>query len=92
MHIQKVMTDERLWALFNIFDTDSSNYITAENLKTAFRRLGRTKLSDADIADIIKEHDIEENNQISFTEFKLIFAGEDERKKAKEELSPTFRK
>lgn len=91
MSVQKLLTDERLWALFNTFNTDSTEFITAENLKEAFARLGRNNISDGEIKDIITEHDIEENGMISFTEFKLIFAGDEERELAMKELSPTLK-
>ena len=42
---QNFLTAERLQNLFNVFDTDGSGYITSDNLKEAFSRLGRNKIS-----------------------------------------------
>lgn len=39
---KQFLTDEKLWVLFKQFDVDDTNSITAENIKEAFKRLGRT--------------------------------------------------
>ena len=39
--LQKVLTDEKLYALFKHFDTDNSDFITPENIKEAFLQGGR---------------------------------------------------
>jgi hypothetical protein len=38
-----------------------------------FRRLGRFEITDEEIRESIKAHDICHNNKLSFSEFKLIF-------------------
>ena len=43
--LQKVLTEEKLYALFKHFDTDNSDYITPENIREAFMQGGR-ELSD----------------------------------------------
>ena len=48
IEITSVLTYDRLWALFKYFDTDSSGYITPENLMDAFGKTGKA-LSEADI-------------------------------------------
>jgi Ca2+-binding EF-hand superfamily protein len=45
VNVQNFVTEERLWALFNTFDTDGSKFITANNLKEAFSRLGRNNIT-----------------------------------------------
>jgi Ca2+-binding EF-hand superfamily protein len=72
--IKSVLTYEKLWALFKHFDTDDSGTITKDNLKQAFGNAGR-KLTDKDMKEIMKEHDIENNGVLSFDEFKAIFEG-----------------
>ena len=62
-----------LWRLFKKFDVDDSNFITKQNLIDSFQRLGKKDISEKDIDDIISTHDIQNDGQISFEEFKQIF-------------------
>jgi len=41
MSAKDFLTEEKLWVLFKQFDVDDSDYITADNIKEAFKRLGR---------------------------------------------------
>jgi len=70
--IKSVLTYDKMWALFKHFDTDDSGFITPENIREAFGKVGKN-LSDKDINDIIENHDIEKNGMISFEEFKQMF-------------------
>jgi Ca2+-binding EF-hand superfamily protein len=70
---QKVLTDELLWNLFKSFDIDDTNYISVSNLREVFKRLGRYEITEEEIKEAIKVHDFDGNNQLSFTEFKIIF-------------------
>jgi calcium-dependent protein kinase len=63
--------------LFKHFDTDDSDYITAENLKEAFEVGGRD-LDDSEVQKILKDHDLRGDNRLSFDEFKSIFFDEKE--------------
>lgn len=63
------MTQERLQSIFNTFDVDRSGFITAQNIKDAFSKLGR-EISEEDIKKIFKEHDLDEDEFVSFEEFK----------------------
>lgn len=36
LDIQNFLTDSKLRSVFNVFDTDQSGYITAENMRFAF--------------------------------------------------------
>jgi Ca2+-binding EF-hand superfamily protein len=74
IEIKKVLTFDRLWALFQYFDTDNSGYITPANLKEAFAKTGKT-LTSEEIKNILENHDIEKNGVISFEEFRIIFFG-----------------
>jgi calcium-dependent protein kinase len=40
LDIEHYLTDTKLRTVFNVFDTDQSGYITAENIKFAFQKLG----------------------------------------------------
>lgn len=40
LDVQKFMDDDKLQAIFNQFDTDSSGHITAENIVTAMNKIG----------------------------------------------------
>ena len=55
----QVLNDEQLWNLFKKFDVDSSDYITLDNLKEAFRRMGRTQIQESEIEEMMRIHDIE---------------------------------
>jgi len=46
--VTQVLTQEKLFALFKHFDTDDSDYITAQNLKEAFEVGGRD-LDDSEV-------------------------------------------
>ena len=49
------MTDAILWKLFNEFDPDGNQTISAENIRRAFARMGN-KISFKDAEAIIKEN------------------------------------
>jgi len=53
--------------------------------------MGR-ELTDKEINEILLEHDILENGDLNFDEFKLIFASEEEIEAAKFCKSPTLTK
>ena len=58
--------------MFAIFDTDQSGFITSENIKFAFQKLGQ-EIPRNVIQDLITKHDIKKDGVISFEEFKVIF-------------------
>ena len=62
-----------LWRLFKKFDVDDTNSISKQNLIETFKRLGKNDLSEEEIDDIMKTHDVKNDGQISFDEFKVIF-------------------
>ena len=43
---QNYLTDELLWSLFKSFDIDDTNYISVQNLREVFRRLGRYEITE----------------------------------------------
>ncbi len=48
IEVQRVLTEEKIWAIFKYFDTDDSGEITSQNLKEAFAKTGKI-LQDSDI-------------------------------------------
>ena len=78
LQIDQELNDEQLWSLFKKFDVDNTDFITLANLQEAFHRLGRNKISQAEIEEMMRIHDIDHNGKISFNEFKAIFRDFDE--------------
>ena len=71
------LTDTKLQALFKQFDTDNTDYITADNIYDAFQKMGR-EISRQDVENIMAKHDILKDGRISFQEFKEIFREEEQ--------------
>ena len=44
LSVDQVLSDEHLWTLFKKFDVDNTDFITLDNLKEAFKRMGRMKI------------------------------------------------
>lgn len=65
---KRILTKEKLWAVFQHFDTDSTSFITKENLVQAMARSGR-KLQDEDLNEMMKEIETKHEGKISFEEF-----------------------
>ena len=72
--VDKFASQEILQRIFNQFDLDSSGYLTTSNIADAFGRLG-IQLEDAEIDAIISAHDVDDDHQISFDEFKFMILG-----------------
>lgn len=72
VEVKRVLTYDRLWALFRYFDTDSSGYITQQNLRDAFAKSGKM-LTKEQLRDIMEKHDLAKNGILSFDEFRQIF-------------------
>ena len=73
LSIEQTLSEEQLWSLFKKFDVDNSDRITLKNLREAFNRFGRFKLSNDEIDRILRQHDIDCSGDIDFEEFKSIF-------------------
>jgi calcium-dependent protein kinase len=54
---------------FAAIDVDSSGTISLSELCHAFRMSGGDQLKDADINDIIKKVDFDQNGEINYSEF-----------------------
>lgn len=75
--VQQFLTDSRLCAIFNQFDTDSSGKITAENIVFAMQKLGK-QISQEEVDEMINSHDQTGDRMLNFAEFKNIFFPEDD--------------
>ena len=60
--------EEEMRAAFLVFDTDRDGFITPKELTVAMKNLGEN-LSDKEILKMIKEADLDGDNQINFKEF-----------------------
>ena len=69
--VSKFLTKEKLEALFNTFDVDNTGCITTKNLKGAFSKFNRD-ITDHEIQEIIKEHDLDHNGVIKAHEFEKM--------------------
>ena len=76
INVQKFITDQRLLAIFNQFDTDGSNKITEDNIYYAMQKLGH-EVPRAEIKQMIKTHDLKNDGVLSFEEFRSIFIDKD---------------
>ena len=74
--VKNFLTDDRLKAVFSQFDTDSSGKITGENIYLAMQKLGK-EISQEEVAEMIKQHDLTGDGCLSFQEFKSIFFPEE---------------
>ena len=67
--VHSILTHERLEAIFKQFDIENKNQITAENIRDAMTKLGK-EVSDLEIEEIMRKHDVSGDKAISFEEFK----------------------
>ena len=63
--------EKKLLGIFNTFDVDNTGYISRDNMKVAFSKYGR-EITDDDIANILRQHDLAGNDRIDFSEFKTM--------------------
>eukprot|EP01050_Picozoa_sp_SAG11_P008142 SAG11_NODE_703_length_7658_cov_12.066411_6_plen_533_part_00 len=102
---ERTMKDElKIQALFSRFDRDGDGTIDVDELGTVMMELGQT-LSDSELANMIKDVDIDGNGSIDFTEFMAMMVASDinvqeaaahatdsEINRAEEDASATVRK
>ena len=70
--VRNFLTDSRLRAIFNQFDTDSSGKITEENIVLAMQKLGQTMRREQ-VSEMIQKHDVTGDGMLNFDEFRAIF-------------------
>jgi Ca2+-binding EF-hand superfamily protein len=72
---KQFLNEARLQAIFQSFDIDNTQFISIQNLKDAFTKFGR-EITNAEIEQVMKEHDRDGNQQIDFSEFKTMMMGD----------------
>merc|ERR1711934_962638 len=74
---------------FELFDTDGSGSIDANELKTAMRALGFAPKKE-EITRMLSDLDVDGNGTVEYEEFEGLMAGKMANKNPKEELLKTF--
>ena len=72
LDVKVFLNEDKLNAIFNQFDTDNSGYISRENIVTALTKMGH-EITQEELDDSMKKHDIEKNGVITKDEFKALF-------------------
>ncbi|KAK9470355.1 calmodulin [Dipodascopsis tothii] len=75
---------------FALFDRDGDGQITTKELGTVMRSLGQTP-SEAELADMINEVDVDNNGTIDFPEFLTMMARKMKDTDSEEEIKEAFR-
>jgi len=70
MNRQKMLSKERLEAVFKLFDKDGNGYLTADELKEIFNPGNVKEIDDKVWTDLINEVDQNGDGKISYKEFK----------------------
>ena len=70
--VRSFLTEQKMQAIFQQFDTDNSGKITQENIFFAMQKLGQEIARD-EISEMIAQHDIKGDGVLSYEEFKCIF-------------------
>ncbi|KAI7753186.1 hypothetical protein M8C21_030921 [Ambrosia artemisiifolia] len=66
LHLNKVYKEDSIYAAFSYFDKDGSGYITVNEVQQSCKELG---IDDAQIDEIIKEVDLNNDGRIDYNEF-----------------------
>ena len=72
MNVKEFLNEEKLNAIFSQFDTDNSGVISRENIVTALTKMGHD-ITQEELDDAMKKHDLEKNGVITRDEFKALF-------------------
>jgi calcium-dependent protein kinase len=78
---KKFLTTERLWALFQYFDVENNNYLTAKEITEVLNQSNERDYTIEEIRTMLKDHGIKETERIDFEMFARILSKVD----AKEE-------
>ena len=70
MSVKEFLTEDRLLAVFQQFDTKGTGKIKIEDVAQAMEKFGLSdRISDQDLEQIMKKHDTNNNGEIDFKEF-----------------------
>ena len=74
VRLSEVLTNEKLQAVFNLFDIDHNGRITLEEIKSMLGGdvMNQAGISDENWKEILEEVDDNGDGEISFEEFKLM--------------------
>ena len=72
LDVKVFLNEEKLNAIFQQFDTDNSGTISQANIVTALSKMGH-EITQVEMDEIMKKHDLEHNGVLSKDEFKAIF-------------------
>ena len=70
--VRNFLTDSKLKAVFQQFDTDNSGVITAENIVFAMQKLGK-EMNLNEVETIISKHDVTGDKVLNYDEFRKVF-------------------
>ena len=77
LDVKAFLNVEKFEAIFNQFDTDGSGTISRENIITAMNKMGQD-ITQEELDEIMRVHDLQKNNVITKDEFKAVFLGTDD--------------
>jgi calcium-dependent protein kinase len=63
--LKSIVSEDKLKAVFKMFDTDNSDYITVENMQIAFQKQGN-QISLQEIKAYISQYDVSSDGRIDF--------------------------
>ncbi|KAL8204852.1 hypothetical protein R6Q57_010475 [Mikania cordata] len=73
LHLNKVYKEDSIYAAFSYFDKDGSGYITVNEIQQSCKELG---IDDAQVEEIIKEADLNNDGHIDYNEFAAMMLKE----------------
>jgi len=70
--VRNILSEERLKAIFKVFEVDCTGVITAQDIADAMKKFGY-QITTAEIQDIMNKHDIHGDGVLSYEEFRRVF-------------------
>eukprot|EP00756_Hemistasia_phaeocysticola_P019144 Hpha_TRINITY_DN15641_c0_g3::TRINITY_DN15641_c0_g3_i1::g.98162::m.98162 len=84
------LTDDEVRQAFNLFDADGSGEISKKELRFAFKSMGLTYVSDADIDDFFRTADKDHDGKLSVDEFTSLVRKNMRQSHSKEDIVHLF--
>ncbi len=70
--IKKILTEDKLRAIFKQFDTDNNGKITAQNIAESMTKMGHT-LTSKDFKEITEKHGLTQDKYLTYEELAKLF-------------------